>query len=85
MLSKAQADRFAQNWLSAWNSHDLERILNHYDDDFEMSSPVISKLVGEKTGTLKGKSAIRDYLAKALSNAPELHFSLIQRARRLIA
>ncbi|MEW5745619.1 MAG: nuclear transport factor 2 family protein [Nitrospirota bacterium] len=21
---------FAQEWINAWNSHDLDRILNHY-------------------------------------------------------
>jgi len=39
MLSKAFADHFAAEWIAAWNSHDLERILSHYTDNFEMSSP----------------------------------------------
>ena len=31
--------RFAAEWIEAWNAHDLERILAHYADDFEMASP----------------------------------------------
>jgi hypothetical protein len=29
--------------------HDLERILANYEDDFEMSSPIITTLVGERS------------------------------------
>lgn len=71
------AERFAKEWVAAWNAHDLERILAHYEDDFEMSSPVIVKLAGEPSGTLRGKSAVRDYWAKALAAAPHLRFELV--------
>jgi ketosteroid isomerase-like protein len=40
--------RFASDWIAAWNSHDLDRILAHYEDDFEMTSPLIVALVGEQ-------------------------------------
>ena len=71
------ATRFAREWIAAWNAHDLERILAHYTDDFEMSSPVIVDLMGEPSGMLKGKSAIRDYWSKALARLPDLHFELL--------
>ena len=71
------AERFAKEWVQAWNAHDLERILSHYEDDFEMSSPVIAKLVGEASGTLRGKAAIRAYWSKALAAAPSLRFELL--------
>jgi ketosteroid isomerase-like protein len=35
------ARELATEWVAAWNSHDLERILAHYTDDFEMRSPLI--------------------------------------------
>lgn len=31
--------RFSESWIDAWNSHDLERILAHYEDDFLLESP----------------------------------------------
>jgi hypothetical protein len=77
MLTSAFAGRFAAAWIAAWNSHDLERILSHYTDDFEMSSPVIVQLMGEPSGTLKGKANIRAYWAKALAANPALHFELL--------
>ena len=67
---------FADDWIASWNSHVLERILSHYTEDFEMSSPLIVQLMGEPTGTLKGKAAIREYWARALARLPDLHFDL---------
>ena len=73
-ITREFALHFAGEWIAAWNAHDLERILSHYTDDFEMSSPLIVQIMGEPSGTLKGKSAIRAYWAKALVRLPELHF-----------
>lgn len=77
MIAKHFAEHFAQDWIAAWNAHDLERILAHYTDDFEMSSPVTVQLMNEPSGTLRGKTMIREYWAKALARAPDLHFELL--------
>lgn len=78
VVTREFARKFAEEWIASWNSHDLERILAHYTEDFEMSSPLIVQLMGEPTGTLKGKAAIRDYWAKALARLPDLHFDLTE-------
>lgn len=78
MIEPGFADRFARDWIAAWNSHDLDRILTHYEDDFEMSSPIIRTLAGEPSGRLKGKSAVRAYWANALKAIPDLRFELVQ-------
>ena len=70
------AEHFAQEWIEAWNSHDLDRVLAHYSDEFEFSSPRIVELMGEPSGRLIGKSAIRPYWAKALARTPDLKFEL---------
>lgn len=77
MISRAQADHFAHEWIKAWNSHDLERILSHYSDDFTMSSPRIAVVANEPSGVLHGKPAIAAYWAKALALAPDLRFKLL--------
>jgi hypothetical protein len=77
MLDKAFATRFATEWIAAWNSHDLPRILAHYSEDFEMSSPVIAQIAGEASGRLKGKKAVGAYWSKALQSIPDLHFELV--------
>ena len=77
MIDKTFADHFAADWIDSWNNHDLERILSHYTDDFEMSSPVIIKVAGEPSGTLKGKEKVGAYWAKALQLVPDIHFELV--------
>jgi ketosteroid isomerase-like protein len=77
MMDKGFAERFAKDWIDAWNSHDLDRVLAHYENDFEMSSPIIPALVGEPSGKLKGKAAVGSYWAKALKKLPDLRFELV--------
>jgi len=61
-MNNTFAEHFASDWIDSWNSHDLQRILSHYADDFEMSSPVITQLAR----TLRGKAAVGAYWAKTL-------------------
>ncbi|MCB1665649.1 MAG: nuclear transport factor 2 family protein [Pseudomonadales bacterium] len=76
MLTPDFARAFAQEWIDAWNTHDLPRILSHYEDDFEMSSPLIRTMMHEASGTLKGKDAVGAYWSLAVSRMPTLHFTL---------
>jgi ketosteroid isomerase-like protein len=78
IISINQAEKFAQAWVDSWNSHDLDRIMSHYADDFEMTSPFIVRLMNQPTGTIKGKENVRAYWAKALERLPDLHFDLIE-------
>ncbi|HTP27126.1 MAG TPA: nuclear transport factor 2 family protein [Anaeromyxobacteraceae bacterium] len=74
MLDKRFAEEFAAAWFAAWNAHDLDRVLAHYADDFTMRSPIIVRLAGEPSGTLRGKKAVGSYWAAALSRFPDLRF-----------
>lgn len=76
-MDKEFAQKFALEWVEAWNSHDLDKILVHYAPDFEMTSPIIKQLANEPSGTLKGKEAVRKYWSKALEINPNLHFELL--------
>lgn len=69
--------KFAEEWISAWNSHDLEDILSHYTQDIEITTPMIVMATGGKESTLKGKDAVREYWKKVLDKFPDLHFELI--------
>lgn len=76
-IDKAFAERFTADWITYWNTHDLDQILSHYADDFEMSSPVIVQVAGELSGTLRGKAAVSAYWKKALELIPDLQFELL--------
>lgn len=76
-MDQVFAEHFASDWIESWNAHDLNRILSHYTDDFEMSSPVIIQVAGEPSGTLKGKTEVGAYWSKALQLIPDLKFELL--------
>ncbi|MBX3235834.1 MAG: nuclear transport factor 2 family protein [Nitrospiraceae bacterium] len=76
-IDRISAESFAQDWIAAWNSRDLDRVLSHYADEFELSSPLIVTFGGEPSGQLKGKVAIRAYWAKCLQVVPDLELEPI--------
>lgn len=75
-LQASFAREFAEDWVDAWNSHDLERILTHYDDEVLLTSPVALKLLGGD-GTVRGKASLREYFLRGVQAFPDLHFDLI--------
>ncbi len=77
VIAAEQAEAFAREWIAAWNSGDLERILSHYHDDFEMRSPLIAERGFSSDGCLRGKDAIRPYWSAGLKVEPPIHFELI--------
>jgi predicted ester cyclase len=66
----------AEHWVAAWNAHDLEAIMSHYDEAVELISPVAEQLLGIPHGKVTGKSAVREYFRRGLAAYPELHFDL---------
>ena len=72
-----QLAALGRDWIAAWNSHDLERVLALYTDDFEMTSDKIPALGFDASGTLRGKDKVRAYWSKALAMIPNLRFELI--------
>ena len=64
--------------IAAWNSHDLDRIMEHYADEIVITSPVAARLLGEPSGTVRGKAALRAYFARGLEAYPQLRFELLE-------
>ncbi len=76
-IDRAWAREFAEEWIAAWNSHDLERIFAHYVDELTMRSPLIAARGFDATGVLRGKAAIRPYWSARLAATPPLRFELL--------
>ncbi len=76
MLTELKAKEFAEHWIQAWNSHDIESIVSHYAEDVEYFSPFLTRLAKNPQGTLLGKGALKEYLAKGLAAYPDLNFVL---------
>jgi ketosteroid isomerase-like protein len=77
MIDPEWAAIFAREWIEAWNAHDVDRVLAHYADDFEMTSPLIVRRLGVEGGKLKGKDAVRAYWVQGLAATPGLRFKLV--------
>src|SRR5690349_13953582 len=70
--------RLAQEWIAAWNAHDLDRILAHYAEEVELVSPFVAKLTGGREAAVYGQAALRQYFARGLAAYPALRFELIR-------
>lgn len=73
-MTPAQARAFAEQWLDAWNTHDLERVLESYANDIVFSSPVALQRTGD--GRVSGRSALRAYWGEGLAREPSLRLEL---------
>src|SRR5271154_2806909 len=77
MLSETKARQFAQHWVLAWNSHDLDAIMSHYAPEVVLKSPAAAKLLNDPSGTVTGKEAVRSYFQRGLEAYPNLTFELL--------
>ena len=75
-VTRDEAWRLAEDWVDAWNAHDLDLILAHYEDGIELTSPVAARLLGAADGKVVGKEELRAYFQRGLAAYPELRFNL---------
>jgi hypothetical protein len=75
-VTRDDAWSLANHWVAAWNIHDLDLIMSHYDDAVELTSPVAAQLLGAPDGKVVGKANLRAYFQRGLQAYPELHFHL---------
>jgi predicted ester cyclase len=75
-VTRDEALKLADEWVAAWNAHDLELIMEHYDEAVELTSPVAARLLGTADGKVTGKANLRAYFARGLEAYPELQFRL---------
>jgi hypothetical protein len=75
-VTKDEAQHLANDWIAAWNSHNLDSILSHYDDSVELTSPVAAQLLGLPDGKVVGKANLRAYFQRGLEAYPDLTFKL---------
>ena len=75
-VTREGAWNLANHWVAAWNAHDLDLIMTHYDDAVELTSPVAAQLLSTSDGKVIGKANLRAYFQRGLSAYPELRFGL---------
>jgi predicted ester cyclase len=75
-VTRDEAWKLANHWVAAWNAHDLDLIMAHYEDAIELTSPVAAQLLGTPDGRVIGKANLRAYFQRGLEAYPELRFRL---------
>ena len=75
-MNHDDAWKLAKEWIAAWNAHDLDAILTHYDEAIELTSPVAAQLLGLPDGRVVGKTNLKAYFQRGLEAYPELRFEL---------
>jgi predicted ester cyclase len=75
-MTKDEAWKLANHWVAAWNAHELDAILSHYEDSVELTSPVAARLLGTPEGKVIGKHNLRAYFQRGLEAYPDLNFHL---------
>ena len=51
LMTEDEARSFAADWIEAWNSHDLDRIMTHYAEDLVLVSPIAAQLLNDPAGS----------------------------------
>lgn len=74
MLTAETARQFSHEWIAAWNSHEIDRILAHYEDQLEFISPMIIALNFNSEGVIRSKADLKKYFEIGLRTFPDLHF-----------
>jgi hypothetical protein len=69
---------FATKWKEACNSHDIDQIVALYSEAIVFKSPRVATISDEPSGTLHGKTAVRDYWRRVLKQHPSLTFDVGQ-------
>ena len=77
MISETDIRQFAQHWIAAWNSHDLDAIMSHYAAEVVLTSPTAARLLNDPSGTVTGKEEVRSYFERGLEAYPNLTFELL--------
>ena len=75
-VTREEAWKLAEHWVAGWNAHDLDLIMEHYEDAVELTSPVAAQLLGMADGKVVGKANLRAYFQRGLEAYPELRFKL---------
>jgi hypothetical protein len=76
-MTPEQARDFGTQWISAWNAHDVKRLLSYCAQGFEMSSPLAADSGASASGVIKGRAAVGEYWTQTLLRVPGSRFELV--------
>jgi hypothetical protein len=69
-------ERLAKEWIDAFNSHDVARLVSLYDEACTHTSPKLRALHPETGGQIEGKAALSKWWTDAIGRLPGLRYEL---------
>jgi hypothetical protein len=75
-LDGGRARVLAEEWVAAWNAHDLDAIMALYAPGVVFQTPTIIDTLGIPDGTVRGAERLREHFARGLERLPDLRFDL---------
>lgn len=73
-MTRVEANKFAANWISAWNRKDVNAVLEHYVEDAKFVSPKAATFIGKPF--VEGKKALSQYWQLAVTKIEKIEFTL---------
>ena len=75
-LDSERAQALAEEWVAAWNAHDLDAIMALYAPGIVFQTPTIIDTLGIADGTVRGAERLREHFARGFERLPDLRFDL---------
>jgi len=75
-LPDERARALAEEWVAAWNSHDLDAIMALYAPGVVFQTPTIIDTLGIADGRVEGAERLREHFGRGLERLPDLRFDL---------
>ncbi len=75
-LAEARARALAEEWVAAWNAHDLAAIASLYSPSVVFQTPTIIDSMGIADGRVEGLDALLEHFRRGLERLPDLRFEL---------
>ena len=76
MISQEEAQELGVKWIEACNNHSVDDFIFLHNDDIIFTSPFVSELMGEESGTISGKERLKSHFNKVIDAYPDLKFEL---------
>ena len=74
IMTPKNIEQITAEWVIAFNSKDIDRLLRLYHDNAKHYSPRIEKKKPETRGWLEGKAQFREWWEESFRNLPDLEY-----------
>ena len=77
-MTPEELNHIAQQWFTAFNEHNVEKILALYNDEAVHYSPKLKVRQPETQGLIKGKNTMRAWWKDSFDRLPTLQYEIVR-------